>query len=279
MPERKGKVPGLKLLLEGEPGTGKTYSTRTLPACGLKSRLIFLDASQVSVESLPMDGPTDLQWKHIKPPQTAWSDLQDMFTSVHNLSNKALQSPDSSAIALRSQTQMLELLTVCNKYISDRNGKDYGDILTWGTDTVLVIDGLSKLTNYALRMSVGLKPILTIVDWGVVQNVVRNFLQPLVDNLWCHFVLISHIDREIDEIKGGTRKVPATAGRKLGPRIPELFDDVIMAYRTGNKFLWRTYGDDDAMTKGRSVGLINDVPADYKIVLDAWKARGGVIEP
>ncbi len=272
MTTRTGKVPGLKILVEGEPGTGKTYALRSAIALGMKIRIIFLDASQVSVS----DMTGDVQWKHIKPPTSNWDEMSELFKVVNTMGNAALQG-DTTGI--RSQRQMFDIITTCKNFISDKDGKSYGDASKWGTDTILVIDGLTKLTDYAIRMAVGQKMILTQPDWGIVQNVVRKFLQELTDNLWCHFVLLCHIDRENDEVLGGTRKYPSTAGRKLAPKIPGMFDDVVMSYRKGEKFYWRTFNDDEALIKGRSVGLINDVLQDYALLINAWKKHGGVIEP
>lgn len=275
MKDRKGKLPGLKILLEGEPGTGKTYAIRSAFAAGLNVRVIFNEQSQTTLADLPFAGEKTVQWHYIQPPAVNWNALNEVFLKVNTLSNASLQS---DAIGQREQRQFMEVVTSCNDFVSDRDGKSYGDISTWGTDTLFVIDGLSSLTTSAIRLSVGYKPILTQPDWGVVQNTLRLLLQPLTENLFCHFLLIAHIDREIDEVRGGTRKVPATAGRKLAPRIPEMFGEAIMAYRKDAKFLWRTFGDDDAMIKGRVLGLINDQPADFRILLEAWKKAGGVIE-
>jgi hypothetical protein len=52
--------------------------------------------------------------------------------------------------------------------------------------------------------------------------------------------MISHIEREIDEVLGGSKVMASTLGRKLAPKLPRYFSDVILAEKTGAKFSWST---------------------------------------
>ena len=67
----------------------------------------------------------------------------------------------------------------------------------------------------------------------------------------------------------------STLGRKLAPKIPRFFSDVIHVKRIGNKFEWAT----DTLNcdlKARNVKIAGSLPPSFVPIMTQWKKNGGV---
>ena len=264
-------IPGVKCLIFGKAGRGKTYSTRTLfDITGLQPVHVFLEPSQSTISDIP-----EAQWAHVSPygDETNSNTIIEMFSRINTMSNEDLQK-SGGMTTKRDMHQILDFLNLLNNFKTTK-GQTYGDVATWGTDKILVIDGLTDLTRMARHNQSGLKPLLTQPDYGAIMYSIETLLKYLTEQLWCHLVLIAHVEQERDEVGGGYLKSISTIGRKLAPIIPPMFDDVIMAYEQGGKFLWSTM-ESDADTKNRTMPLSQTLDQDFAILFDAWKAKGGV---
>jgi AAA domain len=268
-------VPGVKCLIFGRAGSGKTYATRTLfNIKGLEVFHIFLEPSQTTIGSLP-----NAHYAYINPfgGKANLNTMQEMFKKINTLSNDDLQKASSGMASKREMTQMLDFLNLLNNY-TDQNGEVFGDVATWGTNRVLVVDGLTGLTHMARNIQSGLKPLLTQPDFGVIMNSIANLLEYMTHTLWCHLILIAHIEQERDEITGRMIKSVSTIGRKLAPTIPPMFDDVVMAYKEGGKFMWSTV-ESDADTKNRTLPLNASLEQNFETLFESWQESGGVFSP
>jgi len=144
---------------------------------------------------------------------------------------------------------------------------------TWGTDKVFVIDALVGINTCVMSMVVGTKPVVSPGEWQVGMQHVEKFIKKLV-SMRCHFILISHIEREIDEVEGGTKITVGTLGRKLAPKLPPMFGDVILAQRQGAKWHWST-ANAQADLKTRNLPYAEGIPPDFGAIIRKWESRGG----
>lgn len=263
------QLPGSKILLMGESGTGKTYSIRTLLDAGIEPFCIFTEPGMETLNELG----DKIHWKYISPTVEGWDAILDQAKKVNTLSFDSLaKTADPNKT---KYTHYLDVISACNNFV-DQHGKSYGDVSTWGTDRALVIDSLSGLSDMAMQLTVGGKVTRAMQDWMVAQNNLELLINKLTTDLKCWLVLIAHIERETDEVTGGTSVMVSTLGRKLAPKLPKYFSDVVQAIRKGDKFYWSTaaYG---VAVKARNLPISDNIEPSFVQVVNRWKANGGVI--
>ncbi len=267
----KSPIPGPKVILMGDSGTGKTHSIRTLLDSGITPFIIF---TEPGMETLG-DVLDKCHYRYIPPAQMGWEGLAKIGKMVNDLTYDGIaKMTDANK---RKYTEMLQVIEQCNNFVCDRTGESYGDVMEWGTDRALVIDSLSGLNDMASQLTVGGKPVKGMQDWQVAQNMLKFFLDKLTTGCRCMFVLMTHLSREKDEISGGTTLMVNTLGQKLAPEIPKYFSDAIQAVRSGDKFTWSTAGTSIAV-KARNVKIANGLPPSFQPLIQSWKSRGGIIE-
>lgn len=266
------QIPGPKVLLMGDSGTGKTHALRTLIDAGVTPFIIATE--QNCIQTLKDIPAGKWHYKFINAqPENNWGNLQDMLSKVNKLSYENLtkvQDPNKS-----SYNQLLDVLTTCNKFVCDCHKEDFGDVSLWDNSRALVIDGLSGLSDMAMGLTVGNKPVRSMPDWGVSQNSLKSIIAQLTTAVRCPFILIAHIDREKDEITGGTSVTVKTLGQKLGPDLPRMFSDVIRAKREGNKFSWDT-ADSQATVVSRNIPIASNQAPSFVPLFTNWKKGAGI---
>jgi hypothetical protein len=277
---RASKLPGVKILLMGPSGTGKTYFIGQLIEAGFKVRALFVEPGMESVGQYFQDKkkplPDNYDPHYIAPAATPWAALISSAKSLNTLDQKALANmtdPNKS-----KYNEFIEVLTTLSNFKSDHTGEILGAADSWGTDTFLVLDSLSGISTAAMNLVVGGKPVKSQADWGMAMDTIERFITKLTTDLRCHVLLISHIEREGDEISGGSTVGVSTLGKKLAPKIPRFFSDVILTQRTGTEFTWSTAAT-GVDTKARNVPISEKIPPNLNIIIESWKKNGGVIEP
>lgn len=270
-------LPGVNVLLIGPAGTGKTFSIGTLVDSGME---VFYLAMESGLESLlgywtdagkPI--PANLHWHFLEPSTAGFAELSDAALKVNTMSLKALA--DMQDINRSKYNQLIKLYTVLNDFEDQRTGEKFGPVDKWDTTRVLVIDGLSGVNKAAMDAVVGGKPMKSMADWGLAQTQIENLLRKLCDGCKCHFVLIAHVEREVDQILGGVKLMVSTLGKALAPKIPAMFSDVILNKREGTKFTWST-ADLTADTKTRNLPLSEGIIPSFAPIIAKWKTRGGL---
>lgn len=264
---------GINFLLIGPSGTGKTTSLKTLlkvrDKYGVEPFFIFTEPRFDVLGKAFLD---QVHWRYIPPAKVGWSVLMNLGKQINSFTNDALQK--MQGVNASDCTQFLEVLSLCNNFI-DQHGQAFGDVANWGTNRVLVIDGFTGLSKMSRQLAVGFKPTLSQPDWGVAMNNLSVFVDTITTSTRCHFVLLGHVERETDEVTGGTKTMVSTLGRKLAPTIPVNFGDVVLSVREGAKFTWNT-ADSRTDLKPGNLPIAADLPADFIPVFDAWTARGGI---
>jgi hypothetical protein len=262
------------ILLMGETGGGKTHSIVTLLQAGLEVFVIgteptFLD----SILDAIGDNREYLQrfhWKAIQPSRVGIKGLQDMVKQISKMAYDDLSKlrPDSG----RSTAQLITFLNTLEDFKDDATGKSFGSVESWGPDRVLVVDSLSGLNLMCMDVTIGNKVTAHQGEWGIAMGTLEKLLHNLTSNLNCFFVLIAHTEREGDEISQGTKVMVSTLGRKLAPKVPRFFSEVVLAYREGDKFMWSTTAV-GVVLKRRALPLDGKLQPSFKPIVEAHHRR------
>lgn len=268
----KSPIPGPNVLLMGDSGTGKTYSIRTLVQAGITPFVIF---TEPGMEVLGDLDPASYHFHYVTAPESNWAGLIDTAEKVNKFSFEMLTKMTDQNRGRYGQ--FVEVLSQCNNFVDSRTGEEFGDCSTWGTDRALVVDSLSGLSDMAMRLVVGGKPTRAMQDWMVAQNLLKSFLDQCTNQLRATFVVIAHLEREKDEITGGTQIMVGTLGRALAPKIPLFFSDVIQTIRQGDGFTWDNSGA-NITVKARNLPIAAKQAPSFVPLIESWKKRGGIIE-
>lgn len=263
----------------GPPGTGKTHSIGTLVETGLEVFYFSLEAGMESLlgywKDRGQEVPANLHWHQMAPPKASLTELGDIALRVNTSSYESLtKMSDPNRM---KYNQFVEVYRVLNDFPDQRTGQKFGAVDSWGTGRALVIDPLTGLNEAIMSLVVGGKPAKSPGDYGVAQDQLQKFIRLLTTNCRCHFILIAHVSREVDEILGGSKITVATPGKALAPILPAMFSDVIMTVRQGASFTWDT-ASALADVKSRNLPIAaNNLPS-FGPIIAKWKARGGVFE-
>jgi hypothetical protein len=277
MANQESKLPGVNILLMGPSGTGKTHSIGTLVETGIEVFYFAFEAGAESLRGYWLDRgkevPANLHITTVKGPTASWSEMADSVGYVNRLaydSLKKMTDPNRN-----KYTQFEQFLRTFND-VTDDTGAKYGCIDTWDASRAIVIDGLTGLSDAAMKAVIGGKADRDQKDWGLAQNLLENFLRRICDNCPCHFILLAHVERETDQILGGVKLMVSTLGKALPPKLPAMFSDVILAVRTADVWTWDT-ASALADVKTRNLPISSKNQPDFKLIIDKWKSRGGVI--
>ena len=271
---------GVNVLLMGPSGTGKTYQIGTLVDANPKLEVFYL-ALESGIESLfgywkdrGLPIPPNLHWHVMPAPKASFKELGDEATMINTMNLESLakmSDPNRS-----KYDQYRKLFITLNDFPDDRTGKKFGAVDSWHTNRALVVDGMTGLGNAAMSNVIGGKAVRSQSDWGIAQGTLEKILRMLCDGCACHFVLLAHVEREVDPVLGGSKIMISTLGKALAPKIPAMFSDVILTVRQGDKWFWDT-GSALADLKTRNLPIKSDLKPDFKPILDKWVNRGGVI--
>jgi AAA domain len=280
----RSPLPAPNVLLQGATGTGKTTAILTLIKSGIVPFCIFAEPGfevlahdKLGVLGKPgaLIPPEQLHWQYIAPAPQTWEGMMQSAKNINMLSFEAISKMTDSK---RTQhDQFHTFLGALNNYKCDRDGTVYGDVCDWGTGRAIVVDGLSGVSDMALGLVVGSKPVRHQGDWGIAMQLVANLFQKLCTDTRAMFILIAHEERELDEVQGGSRIMASTLGRKLAPKLPRFFSDVIHAERSGTKFTWST-ATVGADLKARNLPIQDGLEPSFEAIIKNWKAQGGIIE-
>jgi hypothetical protein len=262
-------------LLMGPPGCGKTTVLATLAKAGLEVFVIVTEPN--GVESLidawdRMGLPIDkLHWATVSPSPAGWKAMEEMGRMINSMSYKDL-SETKQGIAKSEMKQFPKLLSLFQNFVDERTGESFGDVTTWDSTRALAVDSLSGLNLIVMQHTVGYKPSPHQGEWGIAMNSLEMLLLKLTADVKCFFILTAHIDKEPNELTGGTTIYASALGRKLAPKIPRFFSEVILARRSAEGFTWST-ASNDADLKNRALPVSSKLVPDFTPIVDAYKRR------
>jgi hypothetical protein len=273
---------GPKVCLMGLSGTGKTYALGTLAEwCdknGFELAILFTENGLETFLGYFRDHgkepPACVYWHQqgTKP-----LSLKALITAADNVGKLSYEALAKSVDGNRGgdNNAFWKILNTCAKLIDDRTGKDLGAVDSFPIKRIFAIDSLTELSNAALKMQIGARPMASPGDYGIAQNNLMNFLRLVTQGCQCPFVMTAHVDRETDAVTQTTKIMIKSIGKALATEIPPLFSDLIYTQRDNDKFTWDTaaYGVD---TKTRSLGYKSKITPDYALIFDVWKKRSGL---
>lgn len=271
------------MLLLGPAGSGKTWSIWTLLALGLHVYVLgteqnfletLLDAIHANVPKDKVDEVMSrLHWHYIQPASPSAAAMDDMAKKIGNMSYADLSNL-KMGIAKDDTQQFRSLLETCNNFVDDKTGQAHGSIFALGQNNAFVLDSLSGVNTMAMDLTVGMKPVAAQGEWGVAMNLEEKFLMKLTSDMKCLLVVIAHIERETNEITGGTQIMAAALGRKLAPKLGKMFSEVVLARRgkTAADFKWSTY-DTTADLKNRALPISDSIEPSFRVVWEAHQRR------
>lgn len=268
-------------MVMGPTGTGKTFQVGSLVDTGVEVFFLGLESGMEALlgyyadRGLPI--PPNLHW-HTMQLQTpgGYGKLAENAALIGNSTYEAVCKIQDFT---RSQNNQFEkLLRVMNNFYDQRTGEYFGPVDKWGPDRAIVIDGFTGVCNFAMAAVVGMKPVRSKPDYGTSQPMVEGFIRYTCDGAKCHFILLAHIEREIDEVLGGSKVTVSALGQKLAPKIPPMFSDVILSVRQGKQWYWNT-ADVFTDLKTRNLPIEEKIPPNFGTIIDKWKSRGGKFKP
>lgn len=262
-------------LLMGAPGSGKTDVQLTLVEAGLELFILITEPTGVdslldSAErrKLPMDR---IHWCVVPPASADIGALRDMAALVSSMSYKDL-SELKQGIGKAKMQQMSKLLNTIDNFVDDRTGKAFGSVFSWGPGRAFTLDSLSGLNTIAMQHTVGFKPSPHQGEWGIMMSLEENILLNIHSECKAFFCLTAHLDKEPDELTGTTKIMASALGRKLAPKIPRHFSEVVLATRNLQGFHWSTMSS-EADLKNRALPASKDILPSFVPIVEAYRRR------
>ena len=268
---------GPKILLEGSSGSGKTYAIGTLVDWAARQstpQQVFVLFTENGLEVLlsywrrhGRKVPDNLHWHVIRTPALSLESLVSGAKKTGDLTYKALT--ESVDYDRGKNNPWLKILEALQDFPDDRTGKRFGNIGTWGPDTILCNDSLTETSNACMRMVIGNKPTASQPDYGVSQTNLLNWLRYMTQTFRGTFVMTAHVKRQINEVTGATQLMTKSIGVALADDIPPLFSETIFTSRNGNEWFWDTAAA-NVDTKTRYLAVAAKLPPDFATIMDKW---------
>lgn len=263
-------------LIMGAPGAGKTTSLVTYVEAGLDLFTIVTEPS--GAESL-LDAASDrkidvnkIHYATCLPTTKGWDALDEMTKNIGAMDFEALSKSKGMGKA-KTREAALNLLETLKNFKCERTGQAFGDFTSWDDTRVLALDGLTGLSTMAWYLTVGYKPTGAPGEWNIAQNWLAALLLKINADRMCHFAMTAHIEKEPNEITGVTQIMTSTLGKKLAPKIPQNFSEVIYATKTKDKkFNWSTI-DNNIDLKNRALPVSDTLPPTFVPVVEAYRRR------
>lgn len=267
-------LPGLNVLLMGPSGTGKTHVIGTLVDLGVDVFYLALESGMESLFGYWKDKgkeiPKNLHWHKVAAPTASFDQMIGNAKNINTLNLDSLakmNDPNKS-----KHNQFISLLEALNNFPDDRTGEKHGPVNLWDQSKFLIIDGATGISQCAMSLVVGGKAVRNQSDWGIAQDQVEKLVRMLCDNCACHFILLAHVEREVDAVLGGVKLMVSTLGKALAPKFPAMFSDVILTERSGDKWTWNT-ASAIADVKTRNLPIAGGIEPTFKTIVDKWVSR------
>jgi AAA domain len=233
-----------KLLLMGDPKSGKTGSLASLVAKGFKLRVLDFDNGlDILAQVIGRDAPKALE-------NVEFRTLRDKMKST-----PLGPMIDGTATAFIEGLRMLDNW----KY----EGTDLGPPSGWGKDTILVIDSLTRMSDAAWNFREPLVPRSRDGKYDVravykdAQDAIEKVVALLTsESFRTNVIVIAHV-RYVDNPDGTKKGYPSSVGAALSPVLPSYFNSVALAQTVAGKRTIQT-------TPTAMIDLAN--PASFKML-------------
>ena len=227
----------VKMLIVGDPGTGKTGALASLPPAGYNLRI------------LNFDRPDGLRPLLNFMPAKFRANVD--YVNCHDrikIGAKRIETIGKP----KALTIATNLLDNGWKYIDEDGVEvDLGNVSDWGPKDVVVLDSLTSMGRASMRRTLSLNTRVQKgarkSDWGQAIDIQDGFCEKLCgDDTPCNVVVISHLtlltldDKDDDDESSkpinafGTKRYPSALGNKLPQKIGQHFDVIVEARLVGS---------------------------------------------
>ena len=257
---------GPNIMLMGASGSGKTTSAKTLIKAGVEVCALFTEPRWKPLADIPCSAGFHL---HYIPPST------DNLTSLVKRYRTATNMPWDALLKMtdpdkKNYTAFVEVLETIADFRCDRCDQSLGDVTEWGPERCFWLDGLSATNQMCMSMFAGGAVAKSQPQWGAAMNAQLELINTLCYQTRCWFVLVTHVERLIDEIQGGMIIQANALGRKNAPELPKNFDDVIYVERRGQEFVW-SMAKGSVDTKPTYLPLQDGLRQDFEQIYTKWR--------
>lgn len=217
----------IKLMLIGDPGSGKTGSLASLADAGYNLRIYDLDNGCVILDDL-LRGPKSPYNKE------AWDRVKVQTITENNVVLTTVLGG-----APKGATVLNRLFNQLNHWKTE--DEDLGLVNSWGPKDVLVIDSMTLMGKAAFNFSQvqnsGNTKRDPRSDWGNAQDYLEMVAMKLYGtDVKCNVIINTHISWVGEETdKNSLHGYPTTIGRALSPKIGRYFNTVLMLKSIGNQ--------------------------------------------
>jgi hypothetical protein len=268
---------GFKTILMGMPGSGKTTAMVTALQAGFEVFGIFTEQGMgnfmkaARLAGLSEDDMKRFHFTYIKPGATDFKTLQTNSKAIQD----AIKFGEMANQSRKNYGAFIKVINACGNFV-DQHGVEFGSVAEFKANRLLFVDGMSNLAKMAMQLTVGSKPVKTQQDWGVAIETLENLEQEMV-SITAPFVLVAHMEREVDEITRAGFVTVATLGQKYPMRISRNYNDVILATHKNGEFNWATT-DREAQLKGSYLPIEAKQAPDFRPLVCGWLAENGIID-
>ena len=274
-----------KVIVQGDSGTGKTYSFGKLVDWAaaqnppIRVAVLF---TENGLETLlgywrtPMSGPPrpvpkNLAWHQVQNASLDLEALQEAMRLVGDLTYESLTKvidPDRGR-----RNPALKILKSFSDFPDDRTGTTLGNIGRWGSDMILGIDSLTELADAYAKANTGTKPVMSQPEYLVAQNNLLNFIRYLCGpSQRFGLVMTAHVQKQINELTGGMSIMTKSIGKAIADDIPKHFSEVLYCYAEGANWYWDTAAA-NVIRKTRYLPISSKIPQDLSRIWGEWRKR------
>lgn len=263
------------ILLEGDPGSGKTDVIPDLINYDLD---VFVIGTEPRFAESLIDACARrkvdrrrLHTKYIPPVKVSLASFMESARKINQLSFEGLTKL-SSGFEKPAYQQYYEFLKALEDFVDDETQTHWGAFDSWGKERALVWDSQSGINIMVMDYTVGAKPVPAPGEWGIAMTQIEKLTNMVSSTIKGPFVLTAHVEREVDEITGGSKNMVGTLGRKLAPKFPRFFSEVIHTRLTGGEYLWSTMTETYSLKK-RVLPLSDKIVPSFRPIIEAWRKR------
>ena len=269
------RIPAPNIMLMGDSGTGKTHSIGTFLGHFEDGKWVQDDTpfevfclfTEPGMEVLAEFPDDRLHWHFVPPATPSWDTMLKNQTRINKSTAKDLANLED--MSKTSYPQFLELLKSFANFECQRTGKSFGDVTGWDQTKVLVLDSMSGLALMCMQHVAGGKPVKSQQNWSMAMGAIEDLVNKLCMDTTCWFVMACHVEKEVDEVTGQQQIMASTLGRKLAPKLPRFFSEVIQSQRIGTEFFWTTAAP-AAATKARMLPWSQKLQPNFQPIVKRW---------
>ena len=240
-----------KLLYLGHSGAGKTGSLVSLAAAGYNVRILDLDGS-------PEQPGCEILRDYVQNPRSIYRQARPGLWTAE----QAATTPQRiSYVSIYDEYQIQGVKRVPRgtawKKVNDQLSSwtdgptKLGPVTSWTDRDILVVDGLSRLSDMAMNFQLVLSGHIIqgpqvgtrdTNDYSAAYKYLTDFLDDIKSGAYkCNIIMICHIEflfpegpRQSDTSAANRKGFPQTIGPKIAPRIGQYFNHSLRALSQGN---------------------------------------------